>query len=90
MKKKIFNVLKNLDIYGFNFSLRYKNESEYNTSCGIFFSLISIFIILLLSFLYSLKMILRTKFSLVTNYNYLDEIEIDLSKIPFMLSLIKL
>ena len=88
MKKKIFNVLKNLDIYGFNFSLRYKNESEYNTACGIFFSLISIFIILLLSCLYSLKMILRTKFSLVTNYNYLDEIEIDLSKIPFMLSLI--
>ena len=68
----IYNVLKNFDIYGYNFRLRYKREIEYSTYCGIIFSLISISIILTMSFVNVKKILFKDAFSLVTNYNYLN------------------
>ena len=88
IKQKIFIILKNIDIFGFNFPLRYRNETEYNTECGIFFSIISITFIFLLSFLYLKEMIYKTNFSLVTNYVYSNDIKIDLSSYPLMIGII--
>jgi hypothetical protein len=89
IKEKIFKLMKTIDIYGFNFPLRYKKETQYNTLCGSFFSIISISIIILISFLYFKKMVQRTNFSLVTNYIYTeDNLEIDLSNFPLMIGLI--
>ena len=89
IKKSIINILKVIDIFGFNFPLRYKKEREYNSIFGIIFSLFSIIIILLISFLYFKKMIYKTEFSIVTNYIYSEEkFEIDISSFPLMLSLI--
>jgi len=86
----IYNVLKNFDIYGYNFRLRYKREIEYSTYCGIFFSLISISIILIISISNISKMIKGTNFSIVTNYIYTNNnIEIDLSSYPILLGLYK-
>ena len=91
LKKYIFDLFKKLDIYGFNFSLRYQQETEYNTICGVFFSLISISIILTMSFVNVKKILFKDAFSLVTNYNYLNgENEIELSAFPVMISVINL
>ncbi len=86
---KIYNILKNFDIYGYNFRLRYKKEIEYSTFCGIFFSLISISIILTISISHILKMINGTNFTIVTNYIYINNIEINLSSYPLLFGLYK-
>ena len=87
---KIYNILKNFDIYGYNFRLRYKKEIEYSTFCGIFFSLISISIILTISISHISKMVNGTNFSVVTNYIYTyNNIEIDLSSYPLLFGLYK-
>ena len=84
----IFNTLKIIDIYGYKFPLRYKEETQYNTICGIFFSIISISLITLLIFYYAFQIINKSNFSLVTNYIYSNEnIEIDLSSFPLMIGL---
>ena len=88
VQNKLFNILKKMDIYGFDFPLRYEQKTEYNTKCGIFFSILSIIFILLLSFKYMKQLDSNIKFSLVTNYIYYeDNFEIDISNIPLMLSL---
>ena len=87
-QNKFVNILKKIDIFGFDFPLRYKQETEYNTKCGIFFSIISIIFIILLSFKYIQHLNSNNNFSLVTNYIYSEEsFEIDISNIPIMLSL---
>ena len=86
---KVYNILKNFDIYGYNFNLRYKKEVEYSTYCGIFFSLISISIILIISISSILKMINGTNFSILTNYIYTNNIEINLSPYPLLFGLYK-
>ncbi len=83
----IYNMLKKFDIYGHNFRLRYKKEIEYSTYCGIFFSLISITIILTISISHILKMINGTNFSLLTNCVYTNNIEINLSSYPLLFGL---
>ena len=84
----IFNVLKNFDIYGFKFPLRYKQETEYSTICGIIFSLMSISLISTISFFYILEIINKSNFTLVTNYIYSENnIEINFSDYPFMFGL---
>ena len=91
VQNKLFNILKKMDIYGFDFPLRYEQKTEYNTKCGIFFSILSIIFILLLSFKYMKQLDSNIKFSLVTNYIYSeDNFEIDISNIPLMLSLFNL
>ena len=89
IKNSIFNQLKRIDIFGFNFPLRYQKEKEYNTIFGIVFSIFSIIIILLITFLYLKEMINKSNFSIVTNYIYSEEnFQIDISSFPLMLSLI--
>ena len=91
IQNKFVNILKKIDIYGFNFPLRYEKETEYNTKCGIFFSIISIIFIASLSFKYLKQLDSENKFSLITNYIYSDEnLEIDISNIPIMLSLLNI
>jgi len=86
----IYNILKNFDIYGYNFRLRYKREIEYSTYCGIIFSLISISIISIISISNISKMVNGTNFSVVTNYIYTyNNIEIDLSSYPLLFGLYK-
>ncbi len=85
----IINILKRIDIFGFNFPLRYQKKREYNTIFGITFSIISIIIMSLITFLYFIEMIHKTNFSVVTNYIYSEEnFEIDISSFPLMLTLI--
>ncbi len=85
---KIYNILKNFDIYGYNFHLRYKQETEYSTFCGIIFSICSITLMIIISISYTKKMIEGTHFSLVTNYIYSNNLnEIDLSSYPIMFGL---
>ena len=87
-QNKFVNILKKIDIFGFDFPLRYKQETQYNIKCGIFFSIISIIFIILLSFKYIRHLDSNNNFSLVTNYIYSEEsFEIDISNIPIMLSL---
>ena len=86
---KIYNILNNFDIYGYDFLLRYKKEVKYSTYCGIFFSLISISIILIISISHILKMINGTNFTIVTNYIYTNNIEINLSSYPLLFGLYK-
>ena len=80
-----YNQLKKLDIYGYNFPLRYKSETSYSTSCGLFFSLVSIFLVCLIIISYIVKMFSHSSFSIVTNSIYREELaEINLKNFPFM------
>ena len=86
---KIYNILKNFDIYGYNFHLHYKQETEYSTFCGIIFSISSITLMIIISISYSKKMIEGSNFSLVTNYIYSNDLnEIDLSSNPIIFGLV--
>jgi hypothetical protein len=85
---KIYDYLKEIDLYGYEFPLRYKKEKEYSTLCGIFFSIISISLTIYLIILYTTQIINRTNFSLVTNYIYSEKpLEINVSNLPLMIGL---
>ena len=84
----MYNYLKEIDLYGYKFPLRYKMEKEYSTFCGIFFSLISISLTIYLIIEYTTQIINRTNFSLVTNYIYSEKpLEINVSNLPLMIGL---
>ena len=85
---KIYDYLKEIDLYGYEFPLRYKKEKEYSTICGIFFSIISISLTIYLIILYTTQIINRTSFTLVTNYIYSEKpLEINVSNLPLMIGL---
>ena len=87
---KIYNKLKNFDMYGYNFPLRYKSETSYSTSCGLFLSLISIILLSFIIIDYIIKMFSHSSFSIVTNSIYREGLpEVNLKNYPFMYGLYK-
>ena len=87
---KIYNKLKNFDMYGYNFPLRYKSETSYSTSCGLFLSLISIILLSFIIIDYIIKMFSHSSFSIVTNSIYREGLpEVNLKNYPFMYGIYK-
>ena len=86
---KIFNYIKKLDIYGYNFELRYQNETTYSTPCGLFFSLISYFFIITIIISYSTKLFSNSSFSIVSNSINNKIPEINLKNYPFIYGIVK-
>ncbi len=80
MLKKIYQLFEKTNIYGLDFHLLYKKEENYSTLFDIFLSIISIVILLFISFTYLKDFFYKTGFSVVTNSIQLKEkTPIDLS-----------
>jgi len=81
----LFDCLKSINLYGINFPLRYKKEETYSTITGIILSITTIFFVIVISILYGKNIILKTGYSLVTNYIPLKQKTlIDFSDTPIM------
>ena len=81
----LFDCLKTINLYGINFPLRYKKEETYSTITGIILSITTIFFVIVISILYGKNIILKTGYSLVTNYISLKQKTlIDFSDTPIM------
>ncbi len=86
---KLYKYFKKFDIYGYNFELRYQNETTYSTPCGLFFSFISYFFIITIIISYCTKLISKSSFSIVTNSIYNKIPEINLKNSPFIYGILK-
>ncbi len=81
MKKKIYNFLKSINLYGINFPLLYQKKSNYTTLFDMFLTFITLIIIIILSLKYFIEYFKSLKFSIGTNYYP------GISKIPLNLSI---
>ena len=80
MLKKLYQLFEKTNIYGLDFHLLYKKEENYSTLFDIFLSIISIVILLFISFTYLKDFFYKTGFSVITNSIQLKEkTPIDLS-----------
>ncbi len=57
-----------INIYGLPFSLRYKKSEKYTTFSGILLTLLTFIIVIFIVILYSLDLINRTGFVIMTNF----------------------
>ena len=78
--------LEPINLYGLGFPLRYKKDDKYQTTFGLILSILTLIFIIIISSLFGSDVILRTGYSIVTNYLPIKKkITIDFSKRPFMI-----
>ncbi len=78
-----------INIYGLPFPLRYKKSEKYTTFSGIFLTLLTFILVIVIVIMYSLDFINRTGFSLMTNFIPLNKKTLfDFSKTPFMIGFV--
>ena len=65
------NFFNKVDLYGLTFPLRYRNNKEYNTLCGILLSLITIFGIFAVFLYFLIQVCNRYEMSIITNTEHL-------------------
>ena len=77
------------DIYGVDFSLRYKNKEKFPTKIGIILSIISILGIIIISVKSMIDIFNKNNFSLVSNENKINNFyQIDLNDFPIILGIL--
>ena len=77
------------DIYGVDFSLRYKNKEKFPTKIGIILSIISILGIIIISVKSLVEIFNKNNFSLVSNENKINNFyQIDLNDFPIFLGIL--
>ena len=78
-----------INIYGLPFSLRYKKSEKYTTFSGILLTLLTFIIVIFIVILYSLDLINRTGFVIMTNFIPIKKKTLfDFSKTPFMIGFV--
>ena len=83
--KKMRKFFHKLNIYGLDFHLLYKKETNYSTLFDILLNLIFLFIFLFLSYSYLKNIFISSEFTIVTNTIQLKgKTSIDLSNTPIM------
>ena len=84
---KIKKIFESINIYGINIPLLYKKEEIFNTTLGIFLSIFSYILVILVSLFYALDLFNKSSFSLTTNTIQIDgEYYLNFSNIPILFS----
>ena len=63
----LINLLDSIDIYGLNFSLRYKTKSSYTSNLGIIFSIISYIILIIYSIICFIQLFYHKSFTILSD-----------------------
>lgn len=61
------NILYSLDLFGIPISLRFKTQSEYQTKCGVFSSLLLMLSFLILVLIFGIQLIERANFTIISS-----------------------
>ena len=81
------NILYSLDIFGIPIPLRFKQQSEYQTKCGVFSSLILILAFLILVLIFGIQLIERSNFTIISSLETNVTSAVDLSEVPIMFAM---
>ena len=81
------NILYSLDIFGIPISLRFKQQSEYQTKCGVFSSLILILAFLILVLIFGIQLIERSNFTIISSLETNVTSAVNLSEVPIMFAM---
>lgn len=85
--KKIFQLMKCLDIYGSELPIFYKGDKIYKTKLGGFLTILSSIICFTLILVYFFDLFSRSKFSIIVSNKLNYNEEIDFSNIPILFSI---
>ena len=81
------NILYSLDIFCIPISLRFKQQSEYQTKCGVFSSLILILAFLILVLIFGIQLIERSNFTIISSLETNVTSAVNLSEVPIMFAM---
>ena len=79
------NILYSLDIFGIPIPLRFKLQSEYQTKCGVFSSLLLILSFLILIF--GIQLVERANFTIISSLETNVTSSVNLSEVPIMIAM---
>ena len=81
------NILYSLDLFDIPISLRFKTQSEYQTKCGVFSSLLLMLSFLILVLIFGIQLIERASFTIISSLETNVTSAVNLSEVPIMIAM---